>query len=132
MPIIDFCRRHLCSVSTDTKLVNDNQCTLEWRYRLQIIVNDCPVLVKLSRHVLGVRFLKHSVVQVHCITGPENPWLVSVYGKHALHPFASVIGEEIFQSGLVPGDTDFRIYRDFGGLSGMVALAAIVHQIAVV
>jgi len=50
--------------------------------------------------------------------GPENPWLVSIYGKHAVHPFGSVVGEEIFQSGLIPGETDFRIYRDYGGLPG--------------
>ena len=51
-------------------------------------------------------------------TGPEHPWLVSIYGKHAVHPFGSVVGEEIFQSGIIPGDTDFRIYRDYGGLPG--------------
>jgi len=53
----------------------------------------------------------------HCV-GPEHPWLVSIYGKHAPHPFGSVVGEEIFQSGIIPGDTDFRIYRDYGGLPG--------------
>jgi len=63
--------------------------------------------------------------QYHCtvfcfFTGPEHPWLVSLYGKHAPHPFGSVIGEEIFQSGIVPGETDFRIFRDYGGLPGKV------------
>ena len=53
-----------------------------------------------------------------CVAGPEHPWLASIYGKHAPHPFGSVVGEEIFQSGIIPGDTDFRIYRDYGGLPG--------------
>jgi len=52
------------------------------------------------------------------IAGPEHPWLVSLYGKHASHPFGSVVGEEIFQAGIIPGETDFRIFRDYGGLPG--------------
>ena len=44
--------------------------------------------------------------------------MVSIYGRHAPHPFGSVVGEELFQSGIVPGDTDFRIYRDYGGVPG--------------
>ena len=27
--------------------------------------------------------------------------------------------EEVFQSGIVPGDTDYRIYRDYGGIPGV-------------
>jgi len=65
-----------------------------------------------------VHFIWHAIF---CFfLGPEHPWLVSIYGQHAPHPFGSVVGEEIFQSGLVPGETDFRIYRDYGGLPGTV------------
>ncbi|KAJ8286612.1 hypothetical protein GJAV_G00041130 [Gymnothorax javanicus] len=52
-------------------------------------------------------------------TGPENPWLVQAYVRAAKHPFASVVGQEVFQSGVIPSDTDFRIYRDFGNIPGI-------------
>ncbi|XP_037547675.1 endoplasmic reticulum metallopeptidase 1 [Nematolebias whitei] len=52
-------------------------------------------------------------------TGPENPWLVQAYVHAAKHPFASVVGQEVFQSGVIPSDTDFRIYRDFGHIPGI-------------
>ncbi len=29
------------------------------------------------------------------------------------------MGQELFDAGLVPGDTDFRIFRDYGKLSGL-------------
>ncbi|XP_075217338.1 endoplasmic reticulum metallopeptidase 1-like isoform X2 [Lycorma delicatula] len=51
--------------------------------------------------------------------GPQNPWLVEIYKKAAEHPFGNVLGEDIFQGGLVPSDTDFRIFRDYGHLAGL-------------
>eukprot|EP00128_Syssomonas_multiformis_P015422 Colp12_sorted_trinity150504_noHs@28199 len=52
-------------------------------------------------------------------TGPDNAWLAHAYAEHAPHPHGNIIGQEIFQSGVIPSDTDFRIYRDYGDLPGI-------------
>ncbi|KAL7988687.1 hypothetical protein Chor_007606, partial [Crotalus horridus] len=50
---------------------------------------------------------------------PENPWLVQAYISAAKHPFGCIVAQEVFQSGVIPADTDFRIYRDFGNIPGI-------------
>ncbi|XP_058460649.1 endoplasmic reticulum metallopeptidase 1-like [Malaya genurostris] len=52
-------------------------------------------------------------------SGPQHPWLIEVYARAIRHPFAQATAEEIFQSGLIRSDTDFRIFRDFGRVPGM-------------
>lgn len=51
--------------------------------------------------------------------GPYHPWIMEAYSEEVPYPFASSLAQEIFQSGVIPGDTDFRIFRDFGNLSGI-------------
>ncbi|XP_055702540.1 endoplasmic reticulum metallopeptidase 1-like isoform X2 [Phlebotomus papatasi] len=51
--------------------------------------------------------------------GPGAPWLLNLYAKYAKHPYGAAMGEELFQNNFVPSDTDFRIFRDFGGIQGM-------------
>ena len=57
-------------------------------------------------------------------TGPGHCWLL---GHYALvpHPHGQVAGEEIFQSNLIPSDTDFRVFRDFGNTVGKFSLKCV-------
>ncbi|XP_049530243.1 endoplasmic reticulum metallopeptidase 1-like [Anopheles darlingi] len=52
-------------------------------------------------------------------SGPQHPWLVAAYARAIRHPAGQVFSEELFHSGLIPSDTDFRIFRDFGHVPGM-------------
>lgn len=45
-------------------------------------------------------------------SGPGNDWLLRAYARAAPFPAATVVGQDLFQSGAVPSDTDFRVYRD--------------------
>ncbi|KAK7861774.1 hypothetical protein R5R35_010791 [Gryllus longicercus] len=51
--------------------------------------------------------------------GPNHPWIMERYSEVVPYPYASSLAQEIFQSGVIPGDTDFRIFRDFGNISGL-------------
>eukprot|EP01130_Rhizamoeba_saxonica_P018188 TRINITY_DN9024_c0_g1_i1.p1 TRINITY_DN9024_c0_g1~~TRINITY_DN9024_c0_g1_i1.p1 ORF type:complete len:815 (-),score=140.93 TRINITY_DN9024_c0_g1_i1:37-2481(-) len=52
-------------------------------------------------------------------TGPDHAWLARLYSEVAPNPYSNIVGQEIFQSGIIPSDTDFRIYRDFGRIPGI-------------
>ncbi|KAK7578084.1 hypothetical protein V9T40_010289 [Parthenolecanium corni] len=52
-------------------------------------------------------------------TGPSAFILPKIYAKSVPYPHGTVIGEELFQSGALPSDTDFRIFRDYGHLKGL-------------
>ncbi|GAB9477286.1 Endoplasmic reticulum metallopeptidase 1, partial [Globisporangium polare] len=50
-------------------------------------------------------------------TGSDE--LALAYAQGARYPHASIIAQEVFQSGVITADTDYRIYRDFGYVAGM-------------
>ena len=47
-------------------------------------------------------------------TGPGEGWLARAYARGAPHPYGTVLGQDIFQSGAIPSATDFEVYRDAG------------------
>jgi hypothetical protein len=46
---------------------------------------------------------------------PDAAELLETYASAVPHPYGSVVGEDLFRLGVVPSDTDFRIYKR-GGL----------------
>ncbi|KAH8418649.1 hypothetical protein KR222_008441, partial [Zaprionus bogoriensis] len=52
-------------------------------------------------------------------SGPSHPWLVKYYHQSAKHPFATTLGEEVFQTGIIPSDTDFSVFKEHGKLPGL-------------
>ncbi|XP_048487255.1 endoplasmic reticulum metallopeptidase 1-like [Plutella xylostella] len=48
-----------------------------------------------------------------------NSKLLDSYRRRVRRPNAHALGELLFHSGLVPSDTDFRVWSSFGGLQGI-------------
>jgi Zn-dependent M28 family amino/carboxypeptidase len=71
---------------------------------------DCQVLLNLDAAGAGGKIILFQ-------SGPEAPWLLTYYSR-VPHPYGQAAGEEIFQSNIIPSYTDFRIFRDYGGLVG--------------
>ena len=45
--------------------------------------------------------------------------LMKSYIKSARHPFATIIGQEIFESGVISSDTDFKIFTEYLNVGGL-------------
>ena len=61
-------------------------------------------------------------------TGPDHPWILDTYASAAKYPYASIVAQEIFQAGVVPSDTDFRVFVDYGNLVGMSSFLSVVFM----
>lgn len=51
--------------------------------------------------------------------GPKNAWIMRAFAQNVAEPLANGIAQSVWDdSGLIPGETDARIYRDFGMIPG--------------
>ncbi|CAJ1379307.1 unnamed protein product [Effrenium voratum] len=50
--------------------------------------------------------------------GPKHRWLAEAFASAAPRPYGASILQVLFQTGIIPGETDYRIYRDFGDIPG--------------
>ncbi|XP_032306435.1 endoplasmic reticulum metallopeptidase 1 [Drosophila ananassae] len=73
---------------------------------------NCKALVNLDSTGAGGR-------EVLFQTGPNHPWLAKYYQQSVPHPYAQTLAEELFQNNFIPSDTDFRVFRDYGGVPGL-------------
>lgn len=72
---------------------------------------NCKALINLDAAGAGGREMLFQ-------SGPGNPWLMNYY-RRVPHPSANTLAEELFQNDFIPSDTDFRIFRDYGGVPGV-------------
>ena len=52
-------------------------------------------------------------------SGPDHHWMLKKYLESVPHPVANVFAQEYFELGAIPSETDFRIFQDFGNISGL-------------
>ncbi|XP_075986083.1 endoplasmic reticulum metallopeptidase 1-like [Anticarsia gemmatalis] len=48
-----------------------------------------------------------------------DPRVLNAYSRTASRPTAQALAEFMFRTGIIPSDTDFRIFRDFGDIHGI-------------
>ncbi|XP_023764716.1 uncharacterized protein LOC111913228 [Lactuca sativa] len=51
-------------------------------------------------------------------TGP-NPWAIENYALVAKYPSGQILAQDLFTSGVIKSATDFQVYKEVGGLSGL-------------
>ncbi|XP_023949510.2 endoplasmic reticulum metallopeptidase 1-like [Bicyclus anynana] len=73
-----------------------------------------------AKNIIGVVNLdsagKNGRPSVFQVTDPR---LLDVYKKTIGRPIAQGLGEFLFTYGIIPSDTDFRIWRDYGKINGL-------------
>uniref|UniRef100_A0A182P9Y2 FXNA-like protease n=1 Tax=Anopheles epiroticus TaxID=199890 RepID=A0A182P9Y2_9DIPT len=51
--------------------------------------------------------------------GPKYSFLMEYYRDFVPHPYCTAVAEELFQADLVPSETDYFVYSNFGNIPGM-------------
>lgn len=51
--------------------------------------------------------------------GGPDPWIVEAFARVAKHPSGQITSQDIFQSGVIKSATDFQVYKEVAGLSGL-------------
>ncbi|KAJ8616022.1 hypothetical protein MRB53_035394 [Persea americana] len=63
-------------------------------------------------------------------SGPD-PWAIESFANAAKYPSAQIISQDLFLSGAIKSGTDFQVYKELGGLSGLdfayVEAGAVYH-----
>lgn len=100
------------------------------RYKLGFCRNEWETKCfsgKLSRslkfymlHLNMVKSYSHYIIMLHIYFQVTDPRVLEIYRKTSNRPAAQGIGEFLFSTGIIPSDTDFRIWRDFGNITGML------------
>lgn len=49
----------------------------------------------------------------------SHPWAVETFASVAKYPSAQIVSEDLFTSGAIKSGTDFQVYRELAGLSGL-------------
>lgn len=57
-------------------------------------------------------------------TTADNYWMLKYYKENAVHPTGTVLINELFDMKIIPSDSDFRIFRDYGDIPGNVEISA--------
>ncbi|KAL5486377.1 hypothetical protein EMCRGX_G018844 [Ephydatia muelleri] len=89
---------------------------------LQILTSEPVPMVPEHDIIFLFNGAEETVLQASHGFVTQHPWakrVKAIYAKVAPYPYGSVVAEDLFQSGLIPSDTDFRIFRDFGHLPGI-------------
>ncbi|CAH9055150.1 unnamed protein product [Cuscuta epithymum] len=59
----------------------------------------------------------------------SDPWAIQNFAKAAKYPTGQIISQDLFSSGIIQSSTDFQVYQEIGGLSGLDF--AFTHKTAV-
>ncbi|XP_030081372.1 endoplasmic reticulum metallopeptidase 1-like [Drosophila hydei] len=73
----------------------------------------------LCKAVLNLEGVGGGAREILFQSGPNHSWLLKYYKKYIKYPFATTLAEEIFQSGIIPSDSDFTQFKKYAKIPGL-------------